>query len=206
MSSRRASRRVGVLLAGLALLVTPEVRSQSTVVDDGAGRGTQPEEASDVWDAPEVSRSVGVTGGIVVFWPRVIPSSASGASHDLARQLQDRLRAMVAEAVPGRPIDVRPEPERVCPQAGCEAATVGVLLARRSGGCVAVALVSPPGTSPSRLLPWVGQVDLTQSSVPFREPPESYVTVTDFARCEDLLDHLASGAPRIEEAIEAAAR
>jgi hypothetical protein len=101
-------------------------------------------------DAPEISRSVGVEGGILVLWPRVVgPRGSPKPTTDLARQLQSRLVAIAQRVAPGRPIDVRPEPERVCPRSGCAAMSLGVLLAVAGKGCVAVALVSDRGQSPA---------------------------------------------------------
>jgi hypothetical protein len=40
------------------------------------------------------------------------------------------------------------------------------------------------------MVPWVGLVELRSTRVPFREPPESYVTVKDFAPCGDVLELL----------------
>ncbi len=140
-------------------------------------------------DAPEISRSVGAQGGVVVFWPRVIPRDVVPMTRDLAAALQRKIRDVVARTLPGRPIDVRPEPERVCPRAGCTAMTVGVLVHRNQNGCVALALVSGPGTAPSKIVPWGGGVRLRADSVPFREAPETQVTVTDYLTCDGLLDH-----------------
>lgn len=139
-------------------------------------------------DAPEISRSVGAEGGVVVFWPRVIPRAVADSTRDLAKGLQARMRQIASKTFPGRPIDVRPEPERVCPRAGCTAMTVGVLLTRNENGCVALALVSGPGTAPSKLVAWGGGIRLQNDTVAFREPPETQVTVTDYLVCDGFLD------------------
>ena len=68
---------------------------------------------------PEISRSGGVTGGVVLLWPRVIPRSEDPQTDQDAAFVQGQLRAAIARALPGRPVDVRPNPERVCPRAGC---------------------------------------------------------------------------------------
>jgi len=138
-------------------------------------------------DAPEISRSIGAQNGVVVFWPRIIPRDVADATRDLAKGLQARMRDLVARTLPGRPIDVRPEPERVCPRAGCTAMTVGVLLTRNQNGCAALALVSGPGTAPAKLVSWGGGIRLRSDTVPFREPPETQVTVTDYLGCEGFL-------------------
>lgn len=142
-------------------------------------------------DAPEISRSVGVAGGVVILWPRIVltrqgPSKPDDATRELAKSLQARVADLVKSAVPGRSVDVRPEPERVCPRSGCTAATVGVLFAKAGDGCAAVALVSSPGKSPARLVPWLGAATLTRDSVPFREQAEEAVRVKDFSRCSEL--------------------
>jgi len=159
-------------------------------------------------DAPQISRSVGAEGGIVLLWPRVVgPRTGGAADADtsaLAKRLQARLGELVQHAAPGRPVDVRPEPERVCPRSGCKAASIGVLLARaRSGGCAAVALVSGSGPVAARLVPWIGQIDLSARMVPFRAPPESSVKVQDYVRCSNLLDDRSHDAD-VEAAIAGA--
>ena len=162
--------------------------------------------AQSVGDGPEISRSVGSEGGVVLFWPRVVPSSVRAETSALAGAVQSYLNELVAATVPSRAIDVRPEPERVCPLAGCDAMTVGVLIARHGGGCVLVALVSPPGQSAARLVPWVGNVTVNSESVPFREPPESHITISDFAACDEVVERLADAEHAIAAAIRTAAR
>src|SRR5690606_23761451 len=100
-------------------------------------RGPAPAPGSQ--DGPEISRSVGEEGGLVVFWPRVIPRTDDAAIRGHAAKLQERLVAIAKKKYKSK-IDVRPEPERVCPQRGCDAATLGVLLTHRDGGCTATAL------------------------------------------------------------------
>jgi hypothetical protein len=142
-------------------------------------------------DAPEISRSVGVAGGAVVLWPRVVltrqgPSKPDDATRELARGLQSRMADLVKSAAGGKNVDVRPEPERVCPRAGCTAASVGILFAKAGEGCAAVALVSAPGKSPARLVPWLGAAKFSKDIVPFREQAEEAVRVTDFSKCTTL--------------------
>ena len=153
-------------------------------------------------DAPEISRSTGVEGGVIVFWPRIIPRSETVNTRALAKKIQTRLKALVAQALPGRPLDVRPEPERVCPQAGCQAMTVGVLLARKGSGCIVVALLSRPGKALTRLVPWVGKVKLKQEWVPFREAPESFLTIKDFAPCDQVMAQLPANESQIIKMIK----
>lgn len=156
-------------------------------------------------DGPEVSRSAGVEGGVIVFWPRILPDPASEDTRATAAALQARLRAIVEEALPGRPIDVRPEPERVCSQSGCLAMTVGVLLVQKGMGCAAVALVAGPGMSSTTIVPWVGTVQVHDSVVPFREYPENHVSFDDLVSCSTLLDQLEEHKPEIVAAIQARA-
>jgi len=143
-------------------------------------------------DAPQISRGVGVPGGVVVLWPRIVqPHSVAGppdaATRAIAAQLQKRIHALIVREFPGLPVEVRPEPERVCPKSGCVAASVGILLSRSGkGGCVALALVGGSKTSPTRLVPWAGKVRLDDVTVPFREPPESVVHVTDNVDCNTI--------------------
>lgn len=171
-----------------------------------AAAGTPTLPAANTGDAPEISRSVGARGGVVVFWPRVAPRSEDPAIRAIAASVQQRLQQLVARALPGRAIDVRPEPERVCPRAGCEAMTVGASLYHTaSGGCLVVALISGSGQSPQRLIPWVGTADLRETVVPFREPPESRIQARDMARCADAVSQLANGEAAVVDAIRAAA-
>ena len=173
--------------------------------DEAAGEGQSDEgepPAKSNNDAPEISRSAGKEGGVVVFWPRVVPRTNDPETRKLAGDLQKRLVELVTKAVPKREQDVRPEPERVCPRSGCDAMTVGALLTASGGGCVALALVSPPGPSPQRIIPWAGDVELKFEQVPFREPPESSVTIKDMASCTKLLDQLADREADVIKAIQ----
>ncbi len=155
-------------------------------------------------DAPEISRSVGAPGGVVVLWPRVIPATEDPALRSLAGQVQSRLKAMVDTAGPGRQVDVRPEPERVCPKAGCDALAVGAVLHHAQGGCVAVVTVQAPGRSEQVLVPFAGVVDFKQPTVPFREPPESSLLVKDFWPCSELLSRATPAEPPVAIAISGA--
>ncbi len=138
-------------------------------------------------DAPEISRSVGAKGGVVVLWPRIVPASDDPKLLELAKALQDRLAAAAAEAMPGAEIDVRPSPERVCPKGtGCKAVAVGAVLGWAESGCVAVAQVSPAGVAPATLVAWAGELTLKSKQAAFREPPEAQITVIDFAACASL--------------------
>jgi hypothetical protein len=155
-------------------------------------------------DGPHISRSVGEKGGVVVFWPRVIPRSDDPTMHKLAASLQTELAGVTREAFSGKAVDVRPEPERVCPRDGCSAMTVGLLLTHVRGGCAVMALVSKPGKASARIVPWAGLVKLKRQEVPFREYPESEVTIVDAAPCGDVLKSLEEKKPDIVAAMKAA--
>jgi hypothetical protein len=157
-------------------------------------------------DSPQISRSVGEPGGVVVLWPRVIPATDTPATRHAAALVQAQLRKLVAETLAGRPVDTRPEPERVCPQAGCKAMTVGALLIHSGDACAVVALISGPGRAPATLVPWAGRVDLKRVSIGFREPAESYVTIRDFQHCSALVEPLKAGEAVVKQAIVSASR
>jgi hypothetical protein len=156
-------------------------------------------------DAPEISRSVGVDGGVVIMWPRIIPRAERANTRALAASLRDHLRRMVEKNLPGRPIDMRPEPERVCPRAGCKAVSVGALIIRDGEGCLLVALVGRPGKYPLRLVPWVGKMRLKEEWVTFRETPESRVQIIDYAKCSQVMKQLSGRERYVLEAIQTAA-
>jgi hypothetical protein len=156
-------------------------------------------------DSPQISRSVGAPDGVVVLWPRVVPATESPEIRRAAAGVQAVLSQLVADGLPGREVDVRPEPERVCPQAGCKAVAVGALLVHTEQACAVVGVLSPPGRSPATLVPWAGKVTTKQPTIPFREYPESYVTILDFQRCDALPDVLKQASPAVHTAILAAA-
>jgi hypothetical protein len=157
-------------------------------------------------DAPEISRSLGTEGGAVILWPRVVMPRGAGKPDAealaIAGKVQTRLASIAERVLGGRLVDVRPEPERVCPKQGCKAASLGVLFTKAGGGCAVVALVSAPGTSPQKLIQWSpGEVTLRQASVPFRSPPEAVIGVKDYAACDKLPDALSAHDAEIEAAI-----
>lgn len=197
---------------------TPPRSADSEPISDGRGNApvpmaqheSEPATGPQTGDAPEISRSVGEEGGVVVLWPRVVQPKGSGEpdaeAKALAARVQARLADLVRRARPGVPVDVRPEPERVCPRAGCKAATAGAVIALAGGGgCAVVALISGAGTSPARLIPWSNAlVVLKENSVPFREPPERAMSVKDYARCTELPASLAAKDGDVEAALTAA--
>lgn len=150
-------------------------------------------------DAPEISRSVGKKGGVVVLWPRVAPDAPAGTdAHAAAVQAKLAELARAATEV----VDVRPAPERVCPmETGCKAVAVGAVVTRRGEGCAVVATVSAPGRSPQGLVPWAGELKLKMTAAEFRVPPEPQIVVTDFLPCAELAAALDAGAPAITAAL-----
>lgn len=138
----------------------------------------------------------------MILWPR-IPGTTDADTRKVATMLQERLRAMAARARPGAAIDVRPEPERVCPRAGCTAIAVGAAIMKNGGGCAVVATVTAGGMAPSTIVPWVGALTLKSKQVAFREPPESQVIVADYANCNDMTEALDGQAGAVEAAIKA---
>lgn len=151
---------------------------------------------------PRVSTSRGEEGGVVVLWPRVVPSEGAEAVAAQAAHLQERLRGIVESSLPGRPLNVRPSPERACPYRGCKGVSVGAVLAHSGRGCAVVALVSQPGQSPYRLVAWTKNTRLRAAVVPFREPPESQIEVGDYRPCDNLEEELSD----LDEAVGAAIR
>lgn len=145
-----------------------------------------------VHSSPTVSKSAGLRGQSVLLWPRLIPSKNVDHLQPTAAALQARTRELIQEAIPGKTIDQRPSPERSCPQGGCEGIGVGVLLLHSGGGCAAIALLSGPGRSTTQLIPWAGSVQLKNNHLPFREPPESHISVRDFVPCDRLLQKLSA--------------
>lgn len=169
----------------------------------GAAAGGALAGQGETLEEKHISRSVGESGGVVVFWPRIVPREIAQDNRDLAAALQRQVRAVVEKAAPGRTIDFRPEPERVCPKGGCKASTVGLLLSRKDQGCLVVALVSKPGEAPMRIVPWAGEVKLRADMVPFREYPESVITVADYVPCASLLKTMDRGESAVIQAIQA---
>ncbi len=167
----------------------------------------KPAAAGEVIDRPalrsdvRVSASPGDSGGVTILWPRIIPADPAGARTQNALAIQKRLEAVADVEMMGFAQDVRPAPERVCPQAGCKGVSLGVLLVHKGTGCAAVALLSAPGRSETLLVPWAGELTLKRARIPFREPPESEVVVRDFALCSELAAKMAEREPTIREAV-----
>lgn len=150
---------------------------------------------------PRISTSPGEEGGVVVLWPRVVTSAGASADSEAA-QVQAALRVIAERAFPGAPVDVRPSPERACPQDGCVAVAVGAVVLKSSSACAVVATVTRPGPTDSHLVAWAGEVELRNHNVPFREPPESHVRVVDFLPCAELTTALSANEPAVEELVQ----
>jgi hypothetical protein len=155
-------------------------------------------------DAPEISRSAGVPGGFVVMWPRMIPKDDPEV-HDMAVKVQQRLKDLAHATFPDAPVELRPEPERVCAQSGCEGVSVGAVITKRERGCALVVVVGPPGADTKlKLVPWLGVIK-AKGEPPFREPPESFITIQEYGDCNKLADALGSGSAIGEDGPIAAA-
>ncbi len=167
-------------LLGRALMGLAAAAALATALPAQAGGG----------DGPEISRSRGKKGGVVVLYPRIVPATQDATVTDLAGKLQQKLAALAGGVVDPKKVDVRPAPERVCNQLGCKAASVSIMVGQRNGGCALVGIVSGPGTSPQQLVPLAGQLQLMGSSAPFRQPPEQLLTISEFAACATVLETL----------------
>ncbi len=155
-------------------------------------------------DAPEISRSVGSAGGVVVLWPRIVQPSGSPPPDASLKKIAGDVQAELARIARkgGGQVDVRPEPERACPRSGCKATRIGALVTRADHGCAVVAIVGKPGASPAHLVPWAGRITLSAPEVPFRSPPEQVVRVGDYVSCESL--DLSRHSADVEAALRAA--
>ncbi len=142
---------------------------------------------------------------MTILWPRIIPRDIVPENSDLAAALQKHVRHVVEKNLPGRQIDFRPEPERVCPRQGCKSMSVGTLLSRHKQGCLVLALISRPGQSPVKIVPWAGNVKLKNDTVGFREYPEEQITVADYIPCSSLLSTMDKKEPEVAEALKDAA-
>lgn len=175
-----------------------------------AGQPGQPGAGNPLLAEPEtieekhISRSVGEPGGLIVFWPRMIPREIADQNHELAAALQRHVRTVVQRNMPGLSLDVRPEPERVCPQGGCKATTIGILLSREQQGCLVLALIGKPGESPTKIVPWAGDVQLRADTVPFREYPETQITIADYVPCNALLSTMDDNEGAVLKALKEA--
>src|SRR5690606_7658048 len=165
-----------------------------------------PQPAPESLEERHVSKEAGTPGGVTVLWPRIVPREIVDDNRGLASALQQQMKRIVEKHLPGRPIDLRPEPERVCPKTGCAGVSVGLLLSRQNQGCLVLALISSPGVAPTKIVPWVGKVQLRSDTVGFREWPESQIVVSDLVPCNALLVTMDAAEPAIAAALQAAAQ
>ncbi len=189
-----------------SLAATSSAPSQSQAQAQAQARPTPAPPAAETLEERHVSKSPGVAGGVTILWPRIVPRDIVDENRDLGFALQQQMRTLVEKHLPGRAIDFRPEPERVCPKTGCTGVSVGLLLSRQGQGCLVLALVSRPGVSPTRIVPWVGKVQLRADTVGFREWPESQITVADYVPCNSLLTTMDAQEAAIADALKAAAQ
>jgi hypothetical protein len=153
---------------------------------------------------PHISRSAGFPGAVVLLYPRIVPVARESELRGVAVDVQQRVLELVRRAAPDLKIDLRPAPERSCPQAGCTVLSVGAVLASVGTGCSVVLTLAGPGRADTTLHPWAGLVELRADRVPFREAPESQVTVKDMAICADLATAGAAKEAELVAAIRAA--
>ena len=161
--------------------------------------------ATPAWaaDAPEITRSRGPRDGVVVLWPRVVPETDNPALVDVAATVRLQLERLVRSEFPDIRMEVRPMPERACPEwRGCRSVSVGAVLTHLDGGCAVVATVTPPGEEEMTLLPWIGTVE-TPASVAFRSPPEEQLIVHDLVPCDDLAGRSNASRAALIESVRA---
>lgn len=153
-----------------------------------------------------ISDEGGDAKGVVVLWPRVIPSATADSRDAIAISAQARMSGVVATALPGRPITLRPKPQRSCPQGGCAGLSVGLLLAHVDEGCAAAALIGGPGRSARRIIPWAGRFELKAMQYEFRGLPEEQLTIKEMVPCADLVRAMAERDGAVSEALKFAAK
>lgn len=203
---RASPRRVGLVL--IALVAVAGCGGSPRAEDRPMPDANDPAYAASLDEPidPRISASAGDPDGVLVLWPRVVPAEGADGVSAQAEAMQRALERIAARVLPDRRVEVRPSPERACPAAGCEAVSLGaVLLHSGGGGCAAAAFVSRPGRSPAHLIEWAGGASVRTTTVPFREPPESHLRVSDFGSCETLAAELDDDAGAIEQALREAA-
>ena len=158
-------------------------------------------------DAPEISRGVGNSDAVVVLWPRIVPKNETKEVLELAGLVQSRLES-IARAAGAKTVEKRPAPERVCPRPnGCQGPSLGAVVTVKDKACAVAVVVGPPGPSNLELFSLSGSMEFKSKAVPFREPPESSVTITEFAKCDELLKNLTEnavlpGQPEVESRLK----
>src|SRR5258708_39334558 len=78
-------------------------------------------------DAPEISRSVGVDGGVVVLWPRIPGSAKDPDARQVAAKIEVRLAGIGARALPRPRMDAPPGPGRLRRPVGVAAISRGAV-------------------------------------------------------------------------------
>lgn len=184
---------------GLVLLAISGCGGGTAASSSASSSGDEPVVIIEDDDA-RVSRSAGEEGGVVVLFPRVM-----GLPGEEAQHLQQHMVALAQRVFPDRPMDVRPDPERVCPRSGCNGVSLGALLVTQNGNCVVLGVVGAPGPTDLTLRRWAGEITVRDETIPFRDPPESHVTVHDMAACGELDAALGEEDYAIEEALRRAA-
>lgn len=147
---------------------------------------------SAIADDPRVSTSRGHADGVVVLYPRVIPATEDPVVLEIARAIHARTEAVARKGFPSGDVDVRPEPQRVCPKAGCKAVSVGSVFVHRGETCAVAAWVAPPGKKPPRAVPWSEGLEIKPEPLEFREPVENALLVKDYQPCATLVESLGS--------------
>ena len=176
------------------------VDPQTTVSETAGGQAATTADPNR-FIGPQISHSKGQAGGVVLLYPRIIPSSLAEENSPLASQIQQHVKTSIERALPGRPIDVRPRPERVCPQDGCDGMPINVLFNRNGNSCIVVALIGTPGSNPIKLMPWAGAVEFKSDTVPHRDPPENQVVIKDFVPCDAVIQAMTDNDSFVEAAI-----
>jgi hypothetical protein len=185
---------IGFVVLGLSGCPTEEAQHVRPPEDFGAptkgepvAAGTAlPEDLSS--SPPEVSRSLGHKGSVIVLWPRLVPASTDPTTNAVASRVQERLADLSKRAAGPRAIDVRPSPETVCAaKNGCDALTVSAVIVVQGTNCAVAALIGGPNKGPSHLLPWSGKVEFTKDTVSFGESPDALVKVKEGVPCDSLL-------------------
>ena len=179
------------LLGGCPSGETPRPRAADEFGVPGKGEPMAVGEplAEDLSGAPpQVSRSRGHKGGLIVLFPMVFPKTDDPAAHAVAARVQARLAELAKRAGGARGVDVRPDPETVCPpKGGCEATSVSAVIVMKGTTCAVAGLFAGPKGSPAHLLPWSGKIDFANEIVAVGESPESHVKVKDFVPCDALI-------------------
>ena len=152
-------------------------------------------------DDPRISTSRGTEGGVVVLHPRVIPATEDPRILQIAAAVQAHAHGLVQQAHPETPVDLRPAPERTCPRAGCLGVSFGSVLVHAGDNCAVAAWVAAPGPSPAQPIAWSPGLAPKVATVPFREPIESALSVSDYQPCASIVAGLGAGDDAVKAAL-----